>query len=354
MFTTLFNNNNNNNNPNILLIGSGWSARGFIDSINTQKYNVTVISKNLKFLYTPLLANYCINKGIKNIDNDISTDKSINLMNNSVTDVNFEIKQIICNDKKIFNYDYVVFSHGSIINTFNIDGVAKNCYFLKSKDDADNIYDKISKLSNNKNISIIGCGLTGTELIGNLIDSNKFNINAIDGLSGPIQMFSNKNIDKTIHLWDKNNVNMIFNKFVNKIDDKYIYYNDGKINYDIAIWCGGIKISPLSVNINNKLGLISNRGIPVNKFLEINKNSFAIGDCADSGFPPSAQNAYQQGNYLAKRFNNDFNDNIEYDFFDKGKLCYIGNYNSIYENNLFSISGKIGHILGKIIHFYNN
>ena len=49
MFTTLFY-NNNNNNPNILLIGSGWSARGFIDSINTKKY-IRLFSLKIEFIY---------------------------------------------------------------------------------------------------------------------------------------------------------------------------------------------------------------------------------------------------------------------------------------------------------------
>ena len=51
---------------------------------------------------------------------------------------------------------------------------------------------------------------------------------------------------------------------------------------------------------------------------------FAIGDCADAGVFPTAQNATQQGIYLAQRFNNNFNDDLEYNFKDKGKLCYIG------------------------------
>ena len=44
-------------------------------------------------------------------------------------------------------------------------------------------------------------------------------------------------------------------------------------------------------------------------------NVFAIGDCANSGFPPTAQVAYQQGEYLANRFNNNFNNNEFFSFF---------------------------------------
>ena len=60
---------------------------------------------------------------------------------------------------------------------------------------------------------------------------------------------------------------------------------------------------------------------------------FAIGDCAYSGYPPTAQVAYQQGIYLAKQFNNRFENSKEFHFQDKGQIAYIGNSKSIYQNN---------------------
>ena len=122
----------------------------------------------------------------------------------------------------------------------------------------------------------------------------------------------------------------------------------------MAIWCGGVKISPLSQLINKKLNLESRRGILVNPYLQFQKNAFAIGDCADAGVFPTAQNATQQGRYLAQRFNNKFRDDQKYHYQDKGKLCYIGEKNSIFENKFISLHGKVGYFIGRMIHFYNN
>ena len=42
----------------ICVIGSGWGASSFIKNIDTEKYDVVVISKNENFIYTPLLPYY--------------------------------------------------------------------------------------------------------------------------------------------------------------------------------------------------------------------------------------------------------------------------------------------------------
>ena len=60
-------------------------------------------------------------------------------------------------------------SHGSDTNTFNIKGVNENCEFIQNIDNINLIRDKINKLKDS-NIAIIGCGPTGSEIIGNLID----------------------------------------------------------------------------------------------------------------------------------------------------------------------------------------
>ena len=67
---------------------------------------------------------------------------------------------------------------------------------------------------------------------------------------------------------EKNNVNINLNNFVSKIDNKDIYFKDKKISYDMAIWCGGIKISPFSIHVNNILKLNNKFGIPVNENLK--------------------------------------------------------------------------------------
>jgi len=255
----------NSNKKNIYVIGSGWGSSSFIKHIDTNKYNVIVISKEEKFLYTPLLANNIKNNldletNITNINNKVHYEK------NEVIDINFNNNCILTKDNKYFVYDYLILSHGATTNTYNIEGVSENCYFLKSKEDSEKIKNKLKSLNTSSNICVIGCGLTGSEVIGNLIDYNKFNVFAFDVFNLPLPTFSNKNRLFTYNLWKNNNVNLNFEHIVKKIDNTYLYSelidqkDDNKlkkINYDMIIWTGGLKISILTekilknLNINN-------------------------------------------------------------------------------------------------------
>lgn len=70
--------------------------------------------------------------------------------------------------------------------------------------------------------------------------------------------------------WAKENVSMYFQSLVQKIDKQSLDMKDKpSLQFDMAIWCGGIKMSELSKKVNYQLRLENNRGIPVDKFLHI-------------------------------------------------------------------------------------
>ena len=213
----------------------------------------------------------------------------------------------------------------------------------------------MKNLPDDAKVAVIGCSATGSELIGSLIDNTNYNLIAIDGLKKPLQMYKSNVSDLVLKTWKKNNVNLLFNNFVKKIDKNTIYFNNSKINYDMAIWCGGIKKTSLSEKINFNLGVSCRFGIPVNNFLRVEKTSnvYAIGDCAYSNYAPTAQVAYQQGKYLADRFNSDFK-NSTFKYNHKGKTCYVGDGVGVFENEYYSGVCKLIGYLNKFINFYNS
>ena len=338
---------------NIYLVGFGWATMGFLHNIDTSLYNVTVISDSDHFLYTPLLAqNVVLNRDLTIHINSLK--HKCFYINDKITDIDFK-ENLVKSKGNEYNYNYVVFAHGSDVNTFNIYGVQDFTYFLKTNSDYKKIRDKLNSLQEPSTIAIIGCGLTGSELIGTLNDLKKHNIVAIDALKRPLSTFKEPLSFYTYDLWKKQNVNIMLNSVVKKINKSSIELKDNTIvPFDLAIWCGGVKITALSKIINEKLQLNDHKGIPVDKYLKINKteNAFAIGDCASSGYPPTAQVAYQQGKFLANNFNRNFKSK-PFVFDNKGQVGYIGNYQSVFQNNYFSGSGRIIGALNTAIHLYN-
>ena len=124
----------------------------------------------------------------------------------------------------------------------------------------------------------------------------------------------------------------------------------------MVFWCGGIKASPLSMNINKSLSLNCRFGVPVDDHLKVEntENVFAaIGDCGYSKLPPTAQVAYQEVEYLANNFNKRFADMQPFTFSNKGQICYVGAGKSVYENSSFHLKGAIVGFLNKAIYAHN-
>jgi NADH:ubiquinone reductase (non-electrogenic) len=339
----------------IKIVGLGWAGVGFIQHINTDIYDIEVFSLDSTFVYTPLLAqNIKQSKTLTIIGSQIKV--SVTYTNREISDVDFTTSEVVSKSGEKYRYDYLVLSHGASINTFNISGVDTYCYFLKKDFHAKVLREKLQALPAQSRIAVIGCGLTGSEVIGSLLDYNKFKIHAIDGLSRPITMFDEKLSNMVIRLWKVNEVDVNMNQIVSSISDKNIQLKNNKeIPYDVAIWCGGVKKSTLTNSILSKLNLNNNRGIPVNKTLQVENtsNAWAIGDCAFSGLPPTAQVAYQQGTYLAKRFNNNFKHSTDFHFNNNGQIGYIGKHQSVCQLPYFQAGGNLIYYLNKCIHIYN-
>ena len=157
-------------NKKIIIVGFGWASIGFLQHIDTKKYDITLISKTDHFLYTPLLA--------QNVKHDRNLAIYVDQLKQPLTFVKDEVKTFDF-DKKIVNekeYHYLIFSHGAEVNTFNIPGVQEHTYFLKTLEDIMKIKKRLFELPINATIAIIGCGLAGTEFVGSLTDMKKFNI----------------------------------------------------------------------------------------------------------------------------------------------------------------------------------
>jgi len=95
----------------ILVIGSGWGSSNFIKNINTNKYEISVVSPTKDFTYTPLLANNIKNN--TNLTVDVSNLNKINYIEDYVNDIKVNENTIITKNNKEYKYDYLILSHGA-------------------------------------------------------------------------------------------------------------------------------------------------------------------------------------------------------------------------------------------------
>lgn len=309
---------------NVVVIGYGWAGKSFCDNINTKKYDVTVISKTNYMLNTPQLKNSVLDKESETLK-ILPTSNNVKFINGECTEI-IKPTQCVISDKGLYQYDYLVLAVGGEVNDFGISGIKENCYFLKNEDDIKKLSEK---LKNNKDqkVIIMGGGPVGIELAFELSKVHK-NIKILEGLNTILPNFSNDARDMITKELDNNNIKLLLNNKVSKVDNSKIYSNyfntQQEYIYDIAIWNCGIKPNKLISFITDDKKLITYDNFRVHNIsggLSLKQSQiYAIGDISDK-MPPTAQNAKQQGKYLANYFNNNFTGE-NYEYKEKGKLIH--------------------------------
>ena len=237
--------------------------------------------------------------------------KKINFITDSCVDININNKEIKTLDKT-YNYDDLIVAVGSETNDFGVSGVKERCNFLKSREDLEKLQDKFTRAFSIAPISILGAGPNGLELAFELSKYYK-NIKVIEALPTILPMFNETTIKMVKEELEKCNIKLLLNNKVKRIGPTIIETDQSTHFYEIAIWTCGIKP-------NSLIKKLTSDRFTVDSNLKFKDSIYAIGDITLSG-PPTAQNAKQQGEYLARFFNNDFVA-PDYKYIEKGKIIH--------------------------------
>ncbi len=236
--------------------------------------------------------------------------------------------------ERSFSYDVLVIAIGSVTNDFGVAGVAENCLFLDSREQADAFHQYLVRACYAANaqdepiragqlhIAIAGAGATGVELAAELhhslhalvnfgldnIDIDRdISIHLIDS-SPRILPGLPENVSKSTHTaLETIGVVVHTNELVTEATPLGFVTRSGlSIEAEIKVWAAGIKGPAVLATLD---GLETNRAnqLVVRRTLQTTLDDaiFSLGDCAacplsDDGklVPPRAQAAHQQASLL--------------------------------------------------------
>ncbi len=235
-----------------------------------------------------------------------------------------ENNKLICK-KNSFDFDYLIISTGSV--TKFLQGFENKGEFslgVKSLRAALNVkefferelFDRLEaeRARKNFNIVVIGGGLSGVEIAAEMRDYfNRYaKTNALSCGNVHIKLISkyilegqSKSVRETVERrLEKLGVEIV-RAFVDRVEDHKATLDDKRIiEFDFAIFAGGIEPSPFIKNLNlpkDKRGFLK-----VDEFLRVSGNIFAAGDAASlfdrngKFVPPTAQSAEQSGTLAAE------------------------------------------------------
>jgi NADH:ubiquinone reductase (non-electrogenic) len=343
---------------NCCRIGTGWGAVSLLKKLDTENYNVIVISPRNYFLFTPLLPSCTTgtveHRSIMEPIRSILRHKkaAVKYYEAEATKIDPERKIVAIDDnsdikgasnKTEVAYDMLVVSVGAENATFGIPGVKEHSCFLKEIGDAQQIRKKImdcvetatfkdqspEEVERLLHMVVVGGGPTGVEFAGELQDffdedikkwvpeiSDKFKVTLIEALPNVLPMFSKQLIDYTEATFKEEKITIMTKTAVKKVTDKTVEAEatgpDGKktlqtLPYGLLVWATGNAVRPVVRDLMSQIPAQkdSRRGLAVNEYLVVQgtKDIWATGDCAVAGYAPTAQVASQEGAFLARLFN---------------------------------------------------
>jgi len=305
---------------NVLLLGDGFFARGFLHHIDYNKFNVTQIYKD-SFI-NPQDMMYDLQRNIKYTESyhfrdfiNKSPNKKINMNIESLNIVNKNEVQI--NNSK-YNFDYLVIGLGAQKT-------------LKDWSNDINYFVNKSGLS----IGIVGMGPIGFELANILNKDNKIDMFDMLPKTKVLGYVNEKTKEELLLSLNKKNISTTYETMYNN-----------KYNHDKVIFCVGTKPNNLTINYK------------VNNYLQVNHNNsyynniYLGGDCLNSTkYIKTGQLAYHQGKYVAERLNNN-ELNKEFVFESNGIALNLGDKKVLIENHNFVPNGVYPDFVIKLYSFF--
>lgn len=345
--------------PTLVILGAGWGALSMLRKLQTDKFNVIVISPRNYFLFTPLLPStttgeldarsiiepirhYCQRAGAIETEFVEAECISIDPVTQKVTCVDDSpVRGKV--SKFDVNYDYLVVSVGADNATFNIPGVREHACFMKEVGDSQKIRNRImdcvetamipgqpeEELERLLHFVVVGGGPSGVEFTADLFDFVKQDIHRhFPKLSKYIKITLVEALPHILNMFDANLISVVEQRFttnphidiannsaVTRVGETAITVKKRDtdetkdIPYGTLVWATGNAprkvTSELIKALPKEAQPYERRGLAVDSFLRVQgtNNIWAIGDCTATNIPATAQAAGQEGRYLGRLFN---------------------------------------------------
>ncbi|KZT21957.1 NADH dehydrogenase [Neolentinus lepideus HHB14362 ss-1] len=338
----------------LVILGSGWGATSLLKTLDTEDYNVILISPRNYFLFTPLLPSVAVgtvtSRSIIQPTRYVARHKKrkVSVIEAEATDVDPAKKTVTFSDNSSIQgqlwsttipYDYLVYAVGAETQTFNIPGVAEHACFMKELHDAEKFQTQFmdcvesaafpgqssEEIDRLLHMVVVGGGPTGIELSGELHDfltddlrqwypelAERIRITLVEALPTVLPSFSKQLIDYTESTFKEAKIDILTKTMVKEIKERSVVVKmpDGTVKempVGLVVWAGGNKMRKLTADLMAKLPetQTNRRGLTVDDHLRLKgaNSIFALGDCTATQYAPTAQVASQEGAYLARMFN---------------------------------------------------
>jgi NADH:ubiquinone reductase (H+-translocating) len=226
-----------------------------------------------------------------------------------ITKIDTKEKIVYVNENEEINYDDLVIGLGCEDKYHGVFGAMEHTLSIQTIAKSRQTFEKLCGLPAGSTVGIIGAGLSGIELASELRESrDDLKIKLFDRSHRILRDFPER-LSKYVKKWfDNNNVEVIAESNITRVEQNLLYNHDEVIQVDAAVWTAGVQ--PVKVVRDMENVEKDSKGRPlVNQYFQLidDENVYVIGDCASSNFGPSAQLAEEQAERAVRALKHKYN-----------------------------------------------
>ncbi|WP_020007828.1 NAD(P)/FAD-dependent oxidoreductase [Salinicoccus albus] len=289
---------------NIVCLGGGYGNMRFIQRMLPKlpsDYKITLVDKNpyhgLKTEYYALAAG---TKSEKKVRMGFPEDTQVDIIYDTVTEIDIDNGRVITENNAL-EYDKLVVGLGCEDKHHGVPGAKAHTCSIQTLRESRATFEAIGDLTPNDTVGIVGAGLSGIEIASELREArNDLYIKLFDRGERILPMYPVRLSDYVKRWFDENNVDVIPNSNIVKVESDHVYNNNESHALDICIWTAGVQPAEVVRRMPVEFG--PGGRVVLNQYHQVPgyQNVYVVGDCAALQHAPSAQVAEGQAEQIAE------------------------------------------------------
>jgi NADH dehydrogenase FAD-containing subunit len=305
---------------NIVVVGGGFGGvKAALELAKRHVGKITLISDEPYFLHHATLYATATGRSeaesVLPLKNIFMNYPSVTVIEDKISSIDAD-RRLVIGKTKQYHYDEVIFALGSVTTYFNVNGMAKHAYGIKSLQEVrefqDHIHDEVVQQHLDQEYFIIGAGPTGVELAGALCEYLRYllKVNRITHSKATVTLVeaaprilpkSSTTASKIVKRRLRSmGIRVLTNRNVEGLDKDMITIEGKKIPTHTAVWTSGVANNPFFAKHPTLFHLAPNGRVNVNPYLEAAPHVYVIGDNNTVKYSGLAWPAMHQGTYVAQ------------------------------------------------------
>ncbi|MED3662397.1 NAD(P)/FAD-dependent oxidoreductase [Ureibacillus sp. FSL K6-8385] len=291
---------------NLVLLGGGYGNMRILLRLLPNQFpedtKIILVDRNpfhsLKTEFYALAAGTTTDKKVRV---DFPEHPRLEKVYGEITKIDRKEKKVYLQDGREIPYDDLVIGLGCEDDYHNVPGAAEHTLSIQTIANSRKTFETLCGLPAGSVVAIVGAGLSGIEIASELRESRKDLIIKLFDRSPRILRSFPEKLSRYIQEWfEKNNVEVIPESNITKVEPGKIYNHDEVIEVDAIVWTAGVQ--PVKI-VREMDAQKDNKGRPlVNQYFQLvdDEHVYVVGDCASSDLPASAQLAEEQAERIAQ------------------------------------------------------